>query len=159
DRGARRIPLESLYRDDGMDYLTRRADEIMTSIHVPIGDRRSTYWKLRCRGSFDFPVLGVAAAIRLRGTVVEQARIVLGSVASHPVVIDPSSLIGKTLSDDAIESFAAEASRLAKPLDNTDFHMTWRKEMTRAFLAGALRELRGDDPATLGPIAARGTQL
>ena len=47
----------------------------------------SSYWKLRRRGAFDFPVLGVAAAVRTApdGTV-EDARIVLGAVASRPFV-------------------------------------------------------------------------
>ncbi len=157
--GEREIALEDLYLDDGMEYLARRPDEVLTSIHIPSRAVRSTYWKLRRRGAFDFPVLGVAAAIRFgKDAVVEEARVVLGAVASRPTVVETSELVGRTLSDDIIEGFALKASRPAKPLDNTDFHMTWRKEMARAYLAGALRELRGDDPVTLGPLAARATQ-
>jgi len=37
------------------------------------------------------------------------------------------------------------AARIAKPLDNTDFDMTWRKRVTTEFVTYALRELRGDD--------------
>ena len=37
------------------------------------------------------------------------------------------------------------AARIAKPLDNTDFDMTWRKRVTAEFVTYALRELRGDD--------------
>ncbi len=149
-KGERTIALEDLYRDDGIEYLARRPDEVLTAIRIPSRNVRSTYWKLRRRGAFDFPVLGVAAAMVLRNTVVEEARIVLGAVASHPVVVDTTALIGKPLSDDAIEEFATAASQPAKPLDNTDFHMNWRKAMSRAYIAGALRELRGDDPAGLG---------
>ena len=72
-----------LYVNDGMHYMTRRPDEILTAIHIPdTTGWRSTYWKLRRRGSFDFPVLGVAAAVRLaRDGTVEDARLVLGAVA------------------------------------------------------------------------------
>jgi 4-hydroxybenzoyl-CoA reductase subunit beta len=158
-RGEREIALEDLYLDDGMDYLARRPDEVLTSIRIPSGAVASTYWKLRRRGAFDFPVLGVAAAIRFgKDAEVKEARVVLGAVASRPVMADTADLVGRTLSDDVIEGFAAKASGPAKPLDNTDFQMTWRKEMTRSYLAGALRELRGDDPATLGSLAARATQ-
>jgi len=158
-QGERTIALEDLYRDDGIDYLARRPDEVLTSIRIPSRNVRSTYWKLRRRGAFDFPVLGVAAAVRLgkRG-LVEEARVVLGAVASRPVVVDVSSLLGMPLTDEIIAAFAEKASAPAKPLDNTDFHMTWRKEMARAFLAGSLKELRGDDPATLGPLAAKATR-
>jgi hypothetical protein len=49
------------------------------------------------------------------------------------------------LSSETIAEAAALAARIAKPLDNTDFDMTWRKRVTGEFLTYALRELRGDD--------------
>lgn len=154
--GERDMPLESLYQDDGMKFMTKQWNEVITAIRVPSAAVRSTYWKLRRRGSFDFPVMGVAAAIDFgRGGVVESARVVLGAVASYPLLLAESAmLVGRPLSDDLIEEFAESASRHAKPLDNTDFHMTWRKAVARSYLAGVLRELRGDDPATF-PLLAR----
>ena len=50
----------------------------------PADGWRSAYLKLRRRGSFDFPVLGVAVALRMDGDIVREARIVLGAVASQP---------------------------------------------------------------------------
>src|SRR6266508_480753 len=55
-QATRRIALSDLYRNDGIHYLTRRPGEILTAVHVPPADGwRSAYWKLRRRGSFDFP--------------------------------------------------------------------------------------------------------
>jgi 4-hydroxybenzoyl-CoA reductase subunit beta len=145
----REIPLADLYNNDGMNYLTRRPNEILTEIRLgSLHGWKSTYWKLRRRGSFDFPVLSVAAAAHLStGGVVEEARIVLGAVASRPLlaVEAASSLLGRPLNDQAIEQAAGLAARIAKPLDNTDFDMSWRKKVTAAFVTNALRELRGDD--------------
>ena len=63
----------------------KRPDEIVTEILLPPAEGwRSVYLKLRRRGSFDFPILGVAVAARLEGEVVREARIVLGAVASLP---------------------------------------------------------------------------
>jgi 4-hydroxybenzoyl-CoA reductase subunit beta len=151
--GARRVPVLSLYKNDGMDYLAgKRPDELLTQVIVPeLAGWRSTYWKLRRRGSFDFPVLSVAAAIKLAGGVVEAARVTLGAVASCPLEVATQSLLGKPLTDDAIEAFADAASKPARPLDNTDYHLSWRKRVVREYVAGALRELRGD--ATLGLLA------
>jgi 4-hydroxybenzoyl-CoA reductase subunit beta len=159
--GEREIPLEALYHDDGMRYMTRRPDEMLTSIRIPSGERRSTYWKLRRRGAFDFPVVGVAASIRLSASgTVEEARVVLGAVASRPILLaEAEMLVGKPLSDEVIEEFAEQASRYAKPLDNTDFHMTWRKAVARSYLAGALRELRGDDPSTFGLLGRQASRV
>ena len=143
--GERRIPVEELYRNDGMAYLTKRPDEIVTAVHLPPADAawRSTYRKLRRRGSFDFPVLSVAAAIRFdaSGAVVE-ARVVLGAVASCPVLVPESAtLAGRRLDDEAIEAFAEAAAAHARPLDNTDLALGWRKKLARQYVAGALREL------------------
>jgi CO/xanthine dehydrogenase FAD-binding subunit len=114
----------------------------------PLHGWKSTYWKLRRRGSFDFPVLSVAAAVRLSGAgMVEEARIVIGSAASRPLVATEAAnfLVGRALDMGAIEEAAALAAKIAKPLDNTDFDLTWRKRVSGEFAIYALRELRGDD--------------
>lgn len=146
--GRRELPVEELYHNDGIDYLECRPDEILTEIVLP--DRRewrSTYWKLRRRGSFDFPVLGVAAAARLApdGTVAE-ARIALGAVASCPILTATGDLlVGERLTDDVIERVARATASPAKPMNNTDLDPHWRKRVVPAFVEHALRELRGDD--------------
>jgi 4-hydroxybenzoyl-CoA reductase subunit beta len=158
--GERRIPLEALYNNDGMAYLTKHRDELLTHVHVGAGRReedhlrlRSTYWKLRRRGSFDFPVLGVAAAVRFVGewesgrvgeSVVAEARVVLGAVASRPVLLEESALlVGKPLTDDLIREVAEAATKHARPMDNTDFELSWRKKVVKSYVRGALEELRG----------------
>jgi 4-hydroxybenzoyl-CoA reductase subunit beta len=159
--GSRAEPLEDLYANDGMRYLTRRPDEILTRVDVPDQTSwRSTYWKLRRRGSFDFPVLGVGAAVKLaRDGTVDDARVVLGAVASRPLVCEraAASLIGAPLADDAIARAADLAFAVAKPMDNTDFALVWRKRVTRDFVTYALRELRGDDMREIRRRIARHT--
>ena len=104
----------------------------------------AVYHKLRRRGSFDFPVLGVAAWVRWDGSTVVDARIVLGGVASYPQDVPEAgtALRGTALTDDAIAAAAQAAFRPSKPMDNTDFDLSWRKQMTRVYVARALEELR-----------------
>ncbi len=146
--GEREVLLADLYRNDGMDYLTRKPDEILTEVSLPKRDGwKSTYWKLRRRGSFDFPVLGVAAAVRTApdGTV-EEARIVLGAVSSRPLVTKAGDLlVGRKLTDEAIAEAGGKCSSAAKPMDNTDLDLYWRRDVVSAFVGYALREIRGDD--------------
>ncbi len=139
--GEREVALEDFYNNDGIDYLKRRPDEILTEIHV--NDAPSCYWKLRRRGAFDFPVLGVAAATWADG----ETRIALGAVASRPFLVEKANefLKGKKLSDEVIEEAARLAASRAKPMDNADLDLYWRKEVTADFVGYALRELRGDD--------------
>ena len=145
-QGEREIPVEALYKNDGIDYLARRADEILTEVKVPSG-WKSTYWKLRRRGSFDFPILGVAVALKLEGETVAEARIALGAVASRPFLVEKAGefLKGKKLSDEVIAQAAGLVANRAKPMDNTDMDLYWRKAVADDFAAYALRELRGDD--------------
>ena len=154
--GEREILLSDLYNNDGMDYIRRRPDEILAEVLLdPLHGWKSTYWKLRRRGSFDFPVLSVAAAARLSSAgVVEDARIVVGSAASRPLVAGEASkfLLGRSLISETIAEAAALAARIAKPLDNTDFDMTWRKRVTAEFVSCALREIRGDNVQRPHPI-------
>ena len=154
--GSRRIPASALYGKDGIAYLAKRPEEILTEIHVP--DRsgwRMTYRKLRRRGSIDFPILGVAAAARLgTGGVVEDVRIVLGAVHVAPVDAAEAEefLRGKILEPETIEMAAGIAYRPAKPLDNADLGYAWRKRMARIEVARALRELAGLPTADLPPV-------
>ena len=147
--GEREVLLSDLYNNDGIDYMKRRPDEILAEVLLdPLHGWKSTYWKLRRRGSFDFPVLSVAAAVHLsKDNTVEDARIVVGSAACRPLTATEAvkSLLGRPLNQRAIEEAASLAARIAKPLDNTDFDMTWRKKVTAEFVTYALRELRGDD--------------
>ncbi|HEX6154448.1 MAG TPA: FAD binding domain-containing protein [Burkholderiales bacterium] len=144
--GERSVKVEDLYRNDGIEYLSRRPDEILTEVRVPAG-WKSTYWKLRRRGSFDFPILGIAAAVKFSGDVVEEARLALGAVASRPFLVEKAGefLRGKTLTDEVIAEAAGMVANRAKPMDNTDMDLYWRKEVADDFAGYALRELRGDD--------------
>src|SRR5262249_15360569 len=147
-RGEREVALADLYRNDGIAYLARRADEILTEVRLPPATGwKSSYWKLRRRGAFDFPVLGVAVAVKAApdGTV-EEARIALGAVSSRPLATRAGELlVGKRLTDDAIAEAARKTAAMAKPMDNTDFDTRWRKDVVAEFTGYALREIRGDD--------------
>ena len=143
--GERVVPADGFYHNDGINYLTKQPDEILTQVRLPApASWDATYWKLRRRGAFDFPVLGVAAWVRWDGDVVADARIVLGAVASHPQEIPEAAttLVGTKLDDDAIRAAAEAAFKPSKPMDNTDFDLSWRKQMTFNYVKGALEELR-----------------
>ena len=148
--GERELPLIELYRDDGIDYLSKQPDEILTRILIPSTSEaescRSSFWKLRRRGSIDFAVLSVAVALWTGdGGNVERARIVLGSVASHPREVPQAAdtLIGRPLDRESIAAAARLARKAATPMDNTDFHTQWRGMMVERYAEAALAEAGG----------------
>jgi 4-hydroxybenzoyl-CoA reductase subunit beta len=147
-QGTRRIPAAELYRNDGIQYLEKHPDELLVAYHLPPvanGEWRASYRKLRRRDAFDFPVLGVAARVDFAtdGSVTG-ARIVLGAVASYPQEIPAAAaaIVGTRLDDTAIGAAADAAYRPAKPMDNTDFTLAWRKEMVRVHVQRALHDIR-----------------
>ena len=158
-RGLRTIDVADLFANDGMRYLTRQPDEIITDVIVPDQrGRRSAYWKLRRRGSFDFPVASVAVAGRIEPDGrVQDIRLVLGAVASRPLGIPAAETLirGEVLTDDLIAAAADAAYPAGKPMDNTDYELVWRKKMIRPLVTYALRDLRGDDTRALRLRLAR----
>ena len=144
--GDRLVDARGFYNDDGIDYLRKRPDELLAEIHLPpSAGWRAVYKKLRRRGAFDFPVLGVAARLDSEedGTV-REARVVLGGISPAPLEVEAAgaALVGGALDDERM-SAAAEACYIrARPLDNTDHLMNYRKQMARPFVLRALEELR-----------------
>ena len=86
----------------------------------------------------------MAACARLEKGVVAEASLWLGAVSMAPVEAEgaQAALIGRPLTDESIEEAARLAYPLAKPVDNTDFGVRWRKEMTLHFVRQALSALR-----------------
>jgi 4-hydroxybenzoyl-CoA reductase subunit beta len=123
--------------------MAMRADEVLTTITLPdVTGWRSTYLKLRDRNSFDFPIAGVAAAVRLDGDTVADARIAITALASRPVAVDAKMLVGTKLDDDAIGAAADAVHKAARPMDNTSGTISQRKRASRVLTERALRSLR-----------------
>ena len=143
--GERTLPIPQFFGTDGINYLTKRPDEILTKIEIPDqGAARSVYRKVRRRGSFDFPVAAVAARVEKDGEAVKAADIVLNAVGPAPVACTEAValLLGQPLSDEKIAEAAKVATRAAKPLDNTDEVSRWRKKVVEVEVRRALASLR-----------------
>jgi len=144
--GERTIEAGQLYNPDGIAYLKKRPDEIVTKVDLPpINGDITAFRKLRRRGSIDFPILNVAAWIRpsKKGRVVEAARIAIGGITSAPFlsVVAANSLIGRELNADSIHE-AAQAARLeSRPLDNTDLDFSWRRQMVEVWVRRTLEDV------------------
>src|ERR1043166_4322471 len=99
-QGERPIKTSDLYFDDGINFLGKARDEVLKGLLIPketLG-RRNVYLKLRRRGSFDFPILGVAATMSVGSQgECEHASVVLTAVASAPKTVSdaPTLLHGK----------------------------------------------------------------
>ncbi|MGH7854024.1 MAG: FAD binding domain-containing protein, partial [Candidatus Binatia bacterium] len=147
-QGERTVKLEDLYRDDGIEYSAKAKDEVLKGLFIPRESlaRRNVYLKLRRRGSFDFPILGVAAtmAIDERGEC-RHASLVLTAVASAPKVISEAIALlqGKKITLELIDAVAEAAAKVAHPLDNADLDYWYRKKMAKVYTQRALAQVAG----------------
>ena len=145
DGGAREVPVADLYRDDGIRFLALGRDDVVASLSLPDATGwSSTYLKLRDRGSFDFPLVGIAAALRWDGGTITEARVAVTAVASRAMLVDAAAaaLVGSRLEDDAIAAAADAVHKAARPLDNTAGTISQRKRTARVFAERVLTSLR-----------------
>ena len=147
ENSQRIIAAEDFYKNDGISYLNKTHDELLVSINIPSHNGwLMSYKKLRRRDSIDFPVLSVAIALNLdKSGVCNNARIVLGAVASSPLrALKAETLLkGEEPTTELIEASANAAAKLAKPMDNTDMTLGYRKKMAALFVKKAINEALG----------------
>jgi 4-hydroxybenzoyl-CoA reductase subunit beta len=144
----RRIKLEDLYRDDGIDYAAKAKDEVLKGLLIPRDSlgRRNAYLKLRRRGSFDFPILGVAATMDMNEQgECRTASVVLTAVASAPKVVPEASTLldSKKVTRELIDAVADAAAKISHPLDNADLDYWYRKRMAKVYTQRALAQVAG----------------
>lgn len=144
--GTRTVKAGDLYRDDGMQYLTKQREELLTKLVLPApGAWKCSYLKLRRRDTFDFPILGAAACLWFDGRgVVTKANVRLGGAASFAIPLTDTEklLVGQTLTDEVIAAAGAAAMKPARTMDNTDQDVFWRRKLAPVYVARALRECR-----------------
>ena len=147
ENGQRITAAEEFYLNDGISFLNKTHDELLVSIRIPSHEGwLMGYKKLRRRDSIDFPVLSVATALHLdKAGVCKNARIVLGAVASCPQrALQAETLLkGEKPNAELIETSAIAAAKLAKPMDNTDMTLGYRKKMAANFVKEAINEALG----------------
>ncbi len=112
-------------------------NEIMTEIHIPLGTHNSTY-EVREKAALDWPLAAASVSLKMSGSTIQSARIVLGHVAPTPWVAEAAgqSLAGKTLSAAAAEEAAKQATAGAKPLSDNGYKVKLAQvAVKRALLA------------------------
>jgi 4-hydroxybenzoyl-CoA reductase subunit beta len=140
--GTRTIKAGDLYRDDGIQYLTKKPEELLTRLILPAPKGwKASYLKLRRRDTYDFPVLGVGACLWFDAAgVVTKANIRLGGAGSFAIPATESEklLVGNKLTDEAIAAAGSAALKPARTMDNTDLDVYWRRKVAPVYVARAL---------------------
>jgi 4-hydroxybenzoyl-CoA reductase subunit beta len=144
-RGRRRLPMSEFYKNDGMDRIRLARDEILTGVSVPArtAGYRGLYHKLRIRGSIDYPLAGVAVAMKVEDGVCVEARLGLTAVNPAPLLVREVAemLRGQRYSPELVEAAAKAVIRTGKPLKTSVSTPEYRREMLHVFTRRALAQL------------------
>ena len=140
--GTRRMPLSDFYTGIGDNYRKLQPDELLTRVFLPasLAGYSGVYRKLRVRGSIDYPLAGVAVAIKHSNGHIADARVGITAVNPAPLIIRGAAemLSGKAMSDELAAAIGDLAARTAKPLTTSALTPEYRREMIRVFTKRAV---------------------
>ncbi len=155
--GRRTLPLQDLYVPDGTRHVALNPGELVEAVGLPpvLPGEGSAYEKLRRRKAIDFPLLSVAAHVRLdeRGDVAS-LRVVVGALGSQPRIVSLRSAELPAPPPTVAEAVAEDAFRQCKPLTNLGVDDTaWRRQMVRVLVRRAVERAA----SVAGPASAAQT--
>lgn len=140
--GARRMPLAKFYTGEGDDYRKLRSDELVTRVFLPerSAEYRGVYRKLRIRGSIDYPLAGIAVALRRVNGHIADARLAITAVNPAPMLVKGvrELLTGKALDESLAQAAGDLAAKTARPLTTSALTPEYRREMIRIFTKRAV---------------------
>ncbi len=140
--GVRRILLHDFYTGLGDNYRKLQPDELVTRVFLPssCAGYRGVYRKLRVRGSIDYPLAGVAVAMKRSNGHIADARVGITAVNPAPLLVKGASelLAGKIVDEAIAEAVGDLAAKTAKPLTTSALTAEYRREMIRVFTKRAV---------------------
>ena len=142
--GVRLVPLSEFYVNDGIVRTQLATGEIVTRVVLPASARgwRGSYQKLRVRGSIDYPLAGVAVALKLNNGRVADVRMAITAVNPAPHIVKDidAKMVGAEIGVELADAVGEIAARTAKPLTTSALTPEYRREMVKVFAKRALLE-------------------
>jgi 4-hydroxybenzoyl-CoA reductase subunit beta len=118
---------------------------MLTRVFLPerMAGYSGMYQKLRLRGSIDYPLAGVAAAIKKNTQgLIQDARVAITGVNPAPLLVNEArhALAGKPLNEHAATVVGELAARVARPLTTSLLTPEYRREIIRVYAKRAVLE-------------------
>ena len=139
-KGKRELPLEKFYvvpKTETEREHDLQPNEIVTEVVVPPAtDAKAAHYEIRQKEAFDWPLAVAAVALRMNGSNVQSARVVMGYVAPVPWISMEAeqALSSQNISEDTAQRAAAAALRNAKALS----HNSYKVQLARVAVKRAL---------------------
>jgi len=141
--GARTVAVEKFFlipKAETDREIDLHPNEIVTEIVIPATSQKNATYEIREKQALDWPLATASVALKMSGSKVTSARIVMGHVAPIPWTASAAehSLIGKSIDETSAQAAADEAVQGAQPLSQNGYKVQLAKvAVKRALLAAA----------------------
>ena len=130
-KGSRKILFTDFHRlpgDQPQKDNTLQRGELITGVEVPLNAafvKHSLYTKIRDRASYAFALVSVAAALDMKGKIIQNARLAMGGVAHKPWRLNTAEnfLKGKEATVSNFQQAALLVMKEAKAYGHNDFKL------------------------------------
>jgi 4-hydroxybenzoyl-CoA reductase subunit beta len=138
-QGLRQVALADLFQEKGAKHLTLAPGEVVAAVLVPPADGwKAAYFKVRIRDAIDFPLAGVAVALKRDGDVVAGLRVAITGTNSAPLMIPTDALWGRPWNDETAEALVQAVRKVSNVLKTTFTGVKYRR---RVLLAAARKQM------------------
>ncbi|MDO8606440.1 MAG: 4-hydroxybenzoyl-CoA reductase subunit beta [Phaeospirillum sp.] len=131
--GKRMLPLAGLFREDGSKHLALDKGEVLAAVVVPPAKGWSVaYVKVRIRDAIDFPLAGIAVALKRDGDAITGLRVAITGTNSAPLMVGTEALVGGGWTDATAEVLTQAVRKTSNVLKTTVAGVKYRRRVLLA---------------------------
>ena len=142
--GHREVPVSKFFttpQNENSREIALLPNEILTEIVVPHEGTKNATYEVRQKQALDWPLAAASVALKMKGSTVSSAKIVLGHVAPTPweATQAEQALAGKAVTPESAEEAAKAALVDAKPLNGNAYKVQLARVAVKRALLEAVR--------------------
>jgi xanthine dehydrogenase YagS FAD-binding subunit len=144
-KGNRELPLEKFFvipKNEGEREHDLLGNEIVTAVSLlPADGLKAAHYEVRQKAAFDWPLAVAAVVLKMNGSTVSSARVVMGQVAPVPWPSPEAqeALVGKSVTEDVAKAAADASLKNARSLS----HNAYKIQLARVALKRAILKAAG----------------
>ncbi len=140
--GKRILPLAQLFRENGGDHLALEKGEVLAAVLVPPADGwKTAYVKVRIRDAIDFPLAGIAVALKRDGDKLVGLKLAITGTNSAPLMIATETLIGGGWDGVSAEALTQLVRKTSNVLKTTITGVKYRRRVLLAMSRKVVSDL------------------
>jgi len=131
--GVRRQSVAEFFRETGADHLGLTAGEFVTAVTMPSrAGWMADYAKVRIRDAIDFPLAGVAVALKRHDARISDLRVAVTGSNSAPLLIPTEHIVGNVWTEQTATELLSAARKKLNVLRTTVVGAGYRRRVLLA---------------------------